>query len=94
VTVKVPGVTGVIEAYAKPICNIIVPFPCIEADLKCDASSSGSNKSASFVPNRIPGGEASECPSGTAIKTASECAQVGKALGFKFRAGKNVLVAD
>jgi Calcium-binding EGF domain len=28
------GITGLVAAYAKPICQTVVPFPCIQADLK------------------------------------------------------------
>lgn len=29
----ISGVTGLVSAYAKPICKSVVPFPCIKADL-------------------------------------------------------------
>ena len=29
-SVDITGVTGVIDAYAKPICHAIVPFPCLK----------------------------------------------------------------
>ena len=29
--IDITGVTGVVAAYANPICNAVVPFPCIDA---------------------------------------------------------------
>ena len=30
--VDISGVTGVVSAYAKPVCNAIIPFPCTDAN--------------------------------------------------------------
>jgi EGF domain/Calcium-binding EGF domain len=32
--VDISGITGLIAAYTKPFCTVVVPFPCIQADLK------------------------------------------------------------
>ena len=39
--VDITGVTGVVSAYAKPVCSTIVHFPCTSADLKCNGGSGG-----------------------------------------------------
>ena len=31
--VDITGVTGVVSAYAKPICNAVVPFPCTDSNI-------------------------------------------------------------
>ena len=33
--VDISGVTGVVSAYAKPVCDENVPFPCTDANLNC-----------------------------------------------------------
>jgi hypothetical protein len=30
--VDITGVTGVVSAYAKPVCNTVVPFPCTDSN--------------------------------------------------------------
>ena len=32
--VDITGVTGVVSAYAKPICQTVIPFPCVEGSTK------------------------------------------------------------